>query len=992
MGMPRRKSAQEFLAAGAVAMIAFWAPQEDTGLVLRFTFALLALVALILASVGVDLMQEYRSSKETKKVNPFEIITTRVELPTSPPGGVYEAATKMSEHLQGFQTTLNSEIKATEHGFQVTDGNNRVRARVAFGTAIGWEQGGAGWEEQRNCWLSAVWASPRIAAVQASNWMGLCKMTPRAPEEVAAEKPAAEQAVDIGAVVRVEGVSSKPELNGKIGTVTKGVNESGRYGVRLDGAKDPLSLHGRNLLAVSGLDLLGVSIPCLRSFRAALSHLSAGMTLSQAISGLLLPLTGASRRSLARALHDFGAADEAGRPLTADATMFVIAADYESLDDLIACVEAHAAQQEKPEQVYVWLETFSLNYHAAPLTDRPMAWWQASFKAALKQIGSACVFMQPWEEPTPFTRAWCVWQMHCAITTEVPLTILVSTAEEERLQETLLEDMDLVTSAFDRKADGGWRKSAEADKPEQKAAIERAIDRAEGGNDAFAGKLISIFHRWLLARAKRALDTLAAEERSTSKLLDRVATLLQEHNDLESAEPLCKELVEGRKKKLGPRHADTLEAVNNLALLLHQLGKLEEAEPFSKEKLAGCRAQLGDHHPDTITSIDTLSQLLSDTGKLDEALPLKRESLAVKRKVLGDRHPDTLLSVNNLAVLLNDLGRTTGNSKMLREAEPLKREALAGCREVLGNRHPHTLASIANLADMLMQLGHIDPRALQEAEPLCREALAGSREVLGDGHPDTLKSVGNLAALLVDQAHQVPPDNPIAKKKLKEAEPLYREAVVGFTKGLGSVHPTTLSYVHEQARTLLDLGKVVDAERIQRDSVSSCRAQLGDSHPETLICVTHLAGLYRAQNKLKEAEPLSREVLDGWRKIEAGEAVQRNTLTSINILAELLHAQGKDHEAEPLCREVKTGFLAALGPQHPFTVSAAENLAGVLRSLGKTAEADSILAEYPQLKDRENQRAQGGPPLPPPPGEQLPPLATNGRGVKCAIEELSDED
>ena len=180
-------------------------------------------------------------------------------------------------------------------------------------------------------------------------------------------------------------------------------------------------------------------------------------------------------------------------------------------------------------------------------------------------------------------------------------------------------------------------------------------------------------------------------------------------------------------------------------------------------------------------------------GKLEDALPLKRESLAEKRRTLGDRHPDTLLSVNNLAVLLNDLGRQVGDLKMLREAEPLKREALAGCREVLGNRHPHTLASVANLADLLMQLAPADPRAINEAEPLARESLAGTREVLGNGHPETLKSVGMLATMLVEQAHMHKPKSDERKAKFVEAEPLFREAIHGFTRGLGPYHPTPLS-------------------------------------------------------------------------------------------------------------------------------------------------------------------------------------------------------
>lgn len=74
--------------------------------------------------------------------------------------------------------------------------------------------------------------------------------------------------------------------------------------------------------------------------------------------------------------------------------------------------------------------------------------------------------------------------------------------------------------------------------------------------------------------------------------------------------------------------------------------------------------------------------------------------------------------------------------------------------------------------------------------------------------------------------------------------------------------------------------------------------------------------------------------------------VPRNTLTSINILAELLHSQGKNHEAEPLCREVLNGFNGCFGPEHPFTVSAAENLAAVLRKMGRVDEADELHGRY----------------------------------------------
>ena len=183
--------------------------------------------------------------------------------------------------------------------------------------------------------------------------------------------------------------------------------------------------------------------------------------------------------------------------------------------------------------------------------------------------------------------------------------------------------------------DGGWRKSIGANTSAAGKLIERAIERAEGGAEDMAARLTGCLHRWLLRRAKAALDTLDDSSRATSKLLDRVASLLQEHGELAAAEPLCREQVAGRNAKLGENHPDALDAANNLALLLHQLGKLDEAEPLSRQKLAGCRKDLGDNHPDTVTAIDTLSQLLADAGKLEEALPLKRESLAVKRQVRG---------------------------------------------------------------------------------------------------------------------------------------------------------------------------------------------------------------------------------------------------------------------------------------------------------------------------------------------------------------------
>jgi len=949
MSSPHRKRAiqpQEYLAAIAVGGIAFLAPSEEAGTMLRIVTSALSLGGLLLASVLLQMLIDYRMVQIKPKFNPFEVQVRRIDVPTAPPGGVFAAASEMGQLLNGFPVTISSRVTTTENGFQVITGSEKLRVKVTAGTAIGWEHGSPMWATKRDEWMEAVQAAPRCAEVSSLDWQGIAALPPAEP---------APATFEVSTLVRIGGLASKPQLNGKLGVVTKAVNDAGRVAVRPEGQKESLLLPATKIVSVGPLDRVGVSIPCLRSLNASLQPLFAGLTCAEAINSVIKPLTRSCDTSVASALAKKRVQDEAGVAYTKPATCFFCYTNSINVSELLELVERYAASQPKVEEVYVWVDLLCANHHSTPEDPLPLQWWQSTFRAALKTIGTTVIALHPWDSAELLKTSSCHMQLHTAIVgldKEMhEVAIAVTSAESARLDGAMTLDMEAPMKVLDTRVDG-WKKSAadSAASEAQAAAIEKYIERSgssgEGGYEEFGRKLADILHKWLLERAKACLDALPNEERAKSSLVDRTAKLLQDFGDLEAAEPLCREQVDTRTKTLGEHHSDTLEAVNNLALLLHQLGKLEEAEPYSQRKLAGVRATLGDRHPDTITAIDTTSQLLSDLGRLDKALPLKRESLQEKRRTLGDRHPDTLLSVNNLAVLLNDLGRQIGDLRMLREAEPLKREALAGCREVLGNRHPHTLASVANLADLLMQLAPGDPRALKEAEPLARESLVGTREVLGGGHPETLKSVGMMAALLTEQGHACRPDTAPRLAKFKEAEALYREAVLGFSKGLGQYHPTPLSYAHEHSRLLLDMGRVADAENASRELLKGCRATLGDSHPETLISITHLAAVLRHASRFDEALPLAQEVREGWRALERDAKVPRNTLTATNILAELLHAMKLDSQAEPHCRDVLNGFLRAVGPNHPFTISAAENLSGVLRALKKDDEADKVHKQF----------------------------------------------
>ena len=96
----KKRSAQEILAAISVALLSFWAPDEENGIFLRLLSAALGVVGLLLASVGLEMVQDWWSRRQAPKANPFEVQTRRVTVPTAPPGGVFTAAREMATHLQ----------------------------------------------------------------------------------------------------------------------------------------------------------------------------------------------------------------------------------------------------------------------------------------------------------------------------------------------------------------------------------------------------------------------------------------------------------------------------------------------------------------------------------------------------------------------------------------------------------------------------------------------------------------------------------------------------------------------------------------------------------------------------------------------------------------------------------------------------------------------------------------------------------------------------
>ena len=125
--------------------------------------------------------------------------------------------------------------------------------------------------------------------------------------------------------------------------------------------------------------------------------------------------------------------------------------------------------------------------------------------------------------------------------------------------------------------------------------------------------------------------------------------------------------------------------MNNLATVLQDTNRFEEAEPLMRRALKIGQVAFGEQHPDVAIHLNNLATLLQDTNRLEEAEPLIRRALEIDEATFGEQHPTVAIRLNNLATLLHAASRP-------REAEPLIRRSLDifdSFGRQTGHEHPY---------------------------------------------------------------------------------------------------------------------------------------------------------------------------------------------------------------------------------------------------------------------------------------------------------------
>jgi serine/threonine protein kinase/tetratricopeptide (TPR) repeat protein len=320
----------------------------------------------------------------------------------------------------------------------------------------------------------------------------------------------------------------------------------------------------------------------------------------------------------------------------------------------------------------------------------------------------------------------------------------------------------------------------------------------------------------------------------------------------------------------------------------------------------------------------TVARTSQALGLNVQAAEQARAALAIRERALGSDHPDTLAAVFVLASAEKVLGHYP-------EAEVLHRRAWSGRARALGSDHPDTLASQAALG---LHLFDLDRRA--EGELLMRRFVEQAARVLGPDHPDTLGGSSNLAHILE------------ARGEVTEAEALLRDTLARKQRTIGPEHPGTLDTMHTLAILLQNAGRLDQSEPLTRDVLRIRTRVLGPDHPDTLGAAGNLALLTRRQGKLEEAEVLTRQVVDAYVR-RLGDR-HETTLNNMNNLGMVLSRRNRFAEAERWQRRAWLTAKDSLPPGHWRTLVFERDLGATLVGMGRLDEAEQHLtASYRAL-------------------------------------------
>jgi len=464
----------------------------------------------------------------------------------------------------------------------------------------------------------------------------------------------------------------------------------------------------------------GVNIPFLVKIAA---NVDPQWATTDVCTKVVLPAT--KFKKLAYYQLEENEADEKGNAMIGEADYFCSHAWKYKFVNVVNALELFCKNKGlDPEQTYFWFDLFINNQHKAP--NLSYKWWCTRFKQAIKSFGKVVLVLEPWSDPIPIKRAWCLWEIFCTIDTQSEFYVAMCEEQHKDFKSRLVKNFEEIRLSLS-KIDARW---AEASNAEDKDKIFTAIKEAVGFttlNERVIGKM----REWLLNAGETYLrersQNFGDDDLRTLETYNCLGKLYRDMNQYSKAEEIFSKALPGFIRTEGENSSYTAEVKNNYAFSLQKQGKYQEAIKMHESCLESRKKNHGKLHKDTTQSMSNLATALRMIGSLEEAKKMFKEAVECRDQIvkMGPHHPATLYTVSQYALTLSV-------SEDFEEANEQHQRAIKGLSQFFGKiipdgrKHPLTLLAIHNMGHHLMLL----EQYIEAKNTLC-EAYHGRVEKLG---------------------------------------------------------------------------------------------------------------------------------------------------------------------------------------------------------------------------------------------------------------------
>eukprot|EP00730_Choanoeca_flexa_P020068 TRINITY_DN9810_c0_g1_i2.p1 TRINITY_DN9810_c0_g1~~TRINITY_DN9810_c0_g1_i2.p1 ORF type:complete len:739 (+),score=174.66 TRINITY_DN9810_c0_g1_i2:71-2287(+) len=562
---------------------------------------------------------------------------------------------------------------------------------------------------------------------------------------------------------------------------------------------------------------LGVSASFLRSFRAKTDPEA---TTSQVCSEHVLKET-ADRMCSYVSLLDGQKGDD-GFDVLGPATVFVSHAWQYRFHHVVEAMLDYAA--DHPD-TYFWFDLFVNNQNQA--AELPQEWWSTTFKTSIHLVGTILLVLSPWDNPVPMTRAWCLWEILCAVTDpDVELLIRLPRSQRRAFHDGLAENFDVILDSL-MKIDA---RKAEAYHQHDKDMIFKAIESSIGF-DLMNERVKEPLRRWYLTTTVDITNAMLMMEDPSERqgrLLLNVGRALFDFGQYESALHFLRHAAATVSNLSGDVHPDVAEAIHHQSRALMKLGQMEQALDTATRGLMLRQRLHGDKHLSVAESINMQGMI---HGRMADTRALERyqTALAMQEELVGKATEAYSTTCHNLGNYLSRRGDMEDGQARLQEAYELR-------LELYGREHPSVATTLNAMGN---NVARRDP---WQAMKYYQESLKIREATLGKVHSDVAQSCNNLANVKSRTGME------------REAIELYERALVIRKASLGDGHPDVAMTLNNIAGVHARKNELEPAVKLCKEALDIRLAVLGPEHPDTAASHTNLAKYLLKLERVSEAK------------------------------------------------------------------------------------------------------------------------------------------